>query len=137
MSIKPDAFGPTVAGRFKETTGSFKTMSVKATVTIDINIINQIEQNINNLKLLNKDIVKISNIHINKLTKHKITTHKPTNKNGYIAVFEKYICAYLDLYKQVAPTFIKKEKLINDLLTKVNTISKSISELTNKIILKE
>jgi len=126
-----------IAGRFKETTGSFKTMSVKATVTIDINIINQIEQNINNLKLLNKDIVKINNIHINKLSKHKITKHKPTNKNDYIAVFEKYICAYLDLYKQVAPTFIKKEKLINDLLTKVNTISKSISELTNKIILKE
>lgn len=106
-------------------------------VIIHINIINQIEQNIKHLNQLNNDIVKINNIHISKLTKHKITKHKPINKDEYIAVFEKYIYAYLDLYKQVAPTFIEKENLINNLMTKINTISKNISNLTNKIILKK
>lgn len=106
-------------------------------VVIDIEIINQIEQNIKHLNQLNEDIVKINDIHISKLTKHKIKKCEPINKAEYIAIFEKYIYAYLDLYEQIAPIFIEKEKLLNNMMTKINTISKNISSLTHKIILKK
>ena len=109
--------------------------------------INKITTNIFDITRLNIEIRKINNITDFNIIKKKhpqllkktpgIKQLSNTDKQQYIKFFESYICLYLDLYKQVTPHFIKKEKKICDLVVQINKISKEVINISNNIILKE
>lgn len=67
-----------------------------------------------------------------RLKKKKITAC-PKTINEKICYFEKYIDIYLDLYKQITPYFVKREKTIYDMSVSINNISFEIQKLTNII----
>jgi hypothetical protein len=57
----------------------------------------------------------------------------PNDIKDKIIFYEKYITAYLDLYNQYIPIFIKKEKLICELSSDVNLVSDNIQQLTKEL----
>jgi hypothetical protein len=113
-----------------------KINNINQTTYINSNI-NNIIHVINSISLISNDINDINDKCITKITKKSITEGHPKTKSQYIKLFETYIDAYLDIYTQIIPLFIKKEASINILLTKVDKISNKILHICDNIILKE
>lgn len=107
---------------------------------LDISKSKQFDLNVKQSKKIIKDVNSLKNqINSNLTTKEfNIKRHKvgkisdfPKNPKDKVKFYEKYIDAYLDLYHQLMPIFIKKEKDICDISVKINLISKDLSKLTN------
>ena len=65
--------------------------------------------------------------------KKKKMTPCPKKINEKICYFEKYIETYLDMYKQVTPHFVKREKSIYYISISINNISDDIQKLTDVV----
>jgi hypothetical protein len=101
----------------------------------DDDVIQKLKIITKNIKSLSSQICNIKNMKSIKINKPKVPPSKdfPKNPEGKIQFYEKYIEAYLNIYQQILPNFVKKEKLICELSLKVNIISNDITE-TNNII---
>ena len=86
-----------------------------------------------NIKSLSPQICNIKNMKSIKINKPKVPLSKyfPKNPENKIQFYEKYIEAYLNIYQQILPNFVKKEKLICQLSLKINVISNDIMETIN------
>jgi hypothetical protein len=98
-----------------------------------IDIINTLQPNkllLNQVNIINSKIQKtsigVSHGCCDKIKKEKFTYKVPKSKDEKVKIFSKYADLYIDLYKQMLPHLIKKEKYINDISKKNNDISNDI-----------
>jgi hypothetical protein len=78
-----------------------------------------------------KSDIKITHMDVGSLQKFT----KNTNTQQKIVHFTKYINAFLQLYKDIVPHIIKKEKYINNLAIDINSIASDIQIITNLFII--
>ena len=73
-------------------------------------------------------------LHISKKNiKEIVKFPKNTSTEYKIEYFEKYINAFLDLYSEIIPHLIKKEKYINNLAIGINSIASNLNDVINMI----
>lgn len=89
---------------------------------------------INEITKLRNKICEIKDTKSGKLNRKKVPSKKkfPNSHNDKVKFYEKYIEAFLDIYQQLMPYFIKKEKLMCELSLKVNIISNDIQKLISE-----
>lgn len=94
------------------------------------NIIQKLKIITKNIKSLSLQICNIKNMKSIKINRPKVPPAKdfPKNPKDKIQFYEKYIKAYLNIYQQILPNLVKKEKLICELSLKVNIISNDITK---------
>ena len=104
-----------------------------------IDIINTLQPNkdlLNQIKLLNSKIQKTtitpSDKNYNNIKKQKFVYNPPTSKEEKTKIFSKYVDLYMELYNQVLPHLIKKEKFIGEISKKINEIANEINDIKFK-----
>ena len=114
-----------------------KILDISKSKTLDFDN-KQSEKIINEIKLLKNKIISnltTKDVNLKKSNVGKISEF-PKNPRDKVKFYEKYIDAYLNLYQQLMPIFIKKEKNICDISVNINLISNDISKLTNMTAVK-
>jgi len=91
---------------------------------------NQSDIIINKIAHIKKQILSIKNYKNINIVKKSMPKKFPKTPEDKIAFYEKYIEAYLTIYKQIMPSFIKKEKLICELSLNINSLANDVNKLT-------